>query len=473
MSNIKLTLTYEGAEALREFARALPVATENIQLSTEKLYAIYQSVAEDLGVHKQEFESLLSHIKKMQLNATYAIAMLVPNMNKTADRIDDYVAFDPTCVVSLDNATDVGYISHYVSRSTMTFLIAQSFTPDEIAKELDVYPHQISIAYAKDANNTSKMYHELSDAIRHPRTGEMLKAVKGYYISNVNGQEECIYAEYVDSRGFVYSYAKSKCSGDSVLSQMQQDGIFESKTEGLVSSDNGLSGTDTGSNLQRREDGRNIFSKIFCRNKNESIHQALKEVEHKPIELAFAERNEQQIINSISGGDKTDGSCSSLALAYAGNRAGYVVYDFRGGQSCDVFSSRSSIEQIAELEGVNSVVLRGTDDTICVGQLLTNMESGKEYYMATGSHAAVVRFNGRDYQYLELQSGNPSDNGWQSLTLNAMYARFRCRDGRSTEWSNYLIDLDSLQSNTEFLNLLGYINTKEPAQMKGADGYER
>lgn len=170
----------------------------------------------------------------------------------------------------------------------------------------------------------------------------------------------------------------------------------------------------------------------------------------------------------------TKGSCSSLALAYAGNRAGYVVYDFRDGQSRDVFSSRSSIEQIANLDGVNSITLRGTDDTMCVERLLTNMESGREYYLATGSHAAVVRLSREGgYQYLELQSGVPSDNGWQSLTLNSMYRRFRCRDDRETEWSNYLIDLDSLQSNSEFLNLLGYINTAETAQVRGVNGYER
>ena len=463
MSNIKLTLTHEGAEALREFARALPVATENIQLSTEKLYAIYQSVVEDLGIHKQEFENLLFHIKKMQLNSTYAIAMLVPNMNKTADRIDDYVAFDPTSMVSLSERPRVDYFSHTSSSlASASYINRNSYTPEEIAQSLGVYSRELSVAYSKDS---SKIYHELSDHIFHPKTGEKLKAVKGYYISKGNGQEECVYAEFVDDKGVYFSY--TKCMGDSVLSQMRKDGIFEDKLDGSVSSQ------DADSNLHRSGDSRNIFTKLFSKNKNESIRQALKNVDHIPIEIASTERTEDQIIDSISGGDKTDGSCSSLALAYAGNRAGYVVYDFRGGQSCDVFSSRSSIEQIANLEGVKSVILRGTDDTVCVGQLLTNINSGKEYYMATGSHAAVVRFNEGRYQYLELQSGIPSDNGWQTLTLNAMYARFRCRDGRDTEWSNYLIDLESLQNNTEFLNLLGYINTMAPVQMKGADGYER
>lgn len=230
-------------------------------------------------------------------------------------------------------------------------------------------------------------------------------------------------------------------------------------------------GSGGGADFQRRGGG-NIFANIFRKDKN--INKALKGVEHRPIELASAERTEQQIISSISGGDMTEGSCSSLALAYAGNKAGYVVFDFRDGQSRQVFSSRSSIEQIASLEGVDSVVLHGKDDAICAEQLMARMEPGKEYYMATGAHAAVVRLSSEGhYQYLELQSGIPSENGWQSLTLNALYSRFGCEDGQDAEYSNYLIELSSLQSNTEFLNLLGYINTAESAQVTGASGYVR
>ena len=224
--------------------------------------------------------------------------------------------------------------------------------------------------------------------------------------------------------------------------------------------------------LELSSSGGNIFDRIFRR--NDSLDKSLKGVEHRPIERATEERTEQQIISSISGGDMTEGSCSSLALAYVGNRAGYVVYDFRDGQSRTVFSTRRSIEQIANLEGVNSVILRGTDDTLCAERLMASMETGREYYMATGAHAAIVRLNDEGhYQYLELQSGIPSNNGWQPLTLNALSVRFGCEDGQAMECSNYLIELDSLQNNTEFLNLLGYINTDESAQVRGASGHER
>ena len=215
-----------------------------------------------------------------------------------------------------------------------------------------------------------------------------------------------------------------------------------------------------------------LLSSIVHRKKN--IRDALKGVEHKPIVPASGARTEQEIISSISGGDMTEGSCSSLALAYAGNRAGYVVFDFRDGQSRDVFSSRSTIEQIAQLDGVNSVIQRGKDDTVCAEQLMSHMERGREYYMATGAHAAVVRCNNEGrYQYLELQSGVAGENGWRPLTQEALYSRFGCEDGQNQEYANYLIELDSLQNNEEFLDLLGYINTDEALQRRGASGHVR
>ncbi len=205
-----------------------------------------------------------------------------------------------------------------------------------------------------------------------------------------------------------------------------------------------------------------------------TVKASLKGVEYRPIKLAPSVRSEQEIISSISGGDMTEGSCSSLALAYAGNRAGYVVFDFRDGRSREFFSSRSSIEQIANMNGVRAIILNGLDDTVCAKSLLTHMESGKQYYMATGAHAAVVRLNDDGiYQYLELQSGISEENGWHQLTTMSLYSRFGCEDGQSREYSNYLIELDSLQNNAEFLDLLGYINTNESAQVRGLSGHVR
>lgn len=245
-----------------------------------------------------------------------------------------------------------------------------------------------------------------------------------------------------------------------------EDTTFDySVNQAQISRETGEMSRSLGSNGEQ-----GFLASIF--NRNQTIKEALKGVEYRPITMASSARSEQQIISSISGGDMTEGSCSSLALTYAGNRAGYVVFDFRDGRSREVFSSRSSIEHIANMNGVNSVVLNGVDDTVCAERLKSHMKPRRQYYMATGAHAAIVRLNNDGiYQYLELQSGVPNENRWHSLTPRALYSRFGCEDGQSREYANYLIELDSLQNSTEFLDLLGYINTDESAQMRGARGH--
>ena len=195
-------------------------------------------------------------------------------------------------------------------------------------------------------------------------------------------------------------------------------------------------------------------------------------VEYRPIQLAEQGRTEQDIINRLSGGDMTKGSCSSLALAYAGNKAGYDVLDFRDGDSRLFFSSRNSIQTVANMPSVNSTVLRGTNDIAIANQLLSGIQDGKEYYLATGGHAAIVKRGEKGYQYLELQ--HPSNgNGWHNLSDYILRQRFGCNDSRTYECSSYLIDVDSLANSSEFRNLLGYINTASSSQKKGAYGNVR
>ena len=52
------------------------------------------------------------------------------------------------------------------------------------------------------------------------------------------------------------------------------------------------------------------------------------------------------IIEKLGGGDKTNGSCASVAFAYVGNKNGLDVTDFRGGGSQMIFSRSGNIEQI-------------------------------------------------------------------------------------------------------------------------------
>lgn len=195
-----------------------------------------------------------------------------------------------------------------------------------------------------------------------------------------------------------------------------------------------------------------------------------KKVEHRPISKIGQSRTHEEIVGRLGGGDKTSGSCSSLAFAYAGNKAGYDILDFRDGNSRSYFSNNNSILTIAALPGVESKVVYGRDDVACADQLLSEMQPGKEYYLATGQHASIVRQNNGHYEYLELQSA--SDNGWHLLHDGRLFDRFGC-DVNKVEYPNFLIDVDSLGNCNEFLDLLGYINTAEESQNKGESGHVR
>ena len=128
------------------------------------------------------------------------------------------------------------------------------------------------------------------------------------------------------------------------------------------------------------------------------------------------------------------------------------------------------MEIVEHLPGVDSKVVYGRDDVACADQLLSEMKSGKEYYLATGQHASIVRLNNGHYEYLELQSAN--DNGWHLLHDGRLFDHFDC-DINKVEYPNFLIDVDSLVNSKEFLDLLGYINTAEDKQKKGESGHVR
>jgi len=193
-----------------------------------------------------------------------------------------------------------------------------------------------------------------------------------------------------------------------------------------------------------------------------------KGVEKNDIKPFSTARTKEEIINRIGGGDMTEGSCSSLALAYVGNLAGYDVLDFRGGGSRLFFASNKSIEMIANLPEVDSVINYGVNDIDCSFELLSKMQDGKEYYFATGEHASIVRRNGDEFEYLELQS--QYSNGWHLLDENSLFNRFGCVLNSGMEMPNFLIDTDSLAKSPMFLDILGFLNTNESEQKKGEMG---
>ena len=202
-------------------------------------------------------------------------------------------------------------------------------------------------------------------------------------------------------------------------------------------------------------------------------------VEHRAVQALPKQLTSDEIIERLAGGDMTQGSCSSLAFAYIGNKNGLDVLDFRDGGSRRVFSMNKNIMKMLELPGVEGSITKVKKEVQGTIDVLKNLELNKEYYLATGKHAAIVRKLDTGYQYLELQS--KYQNGWMpferygsmATTLNK---RFGCRKtvdksfGYVWERTVILMDVDSFKDNEEFEQLLGYINTAADKQRKGALG---
>lgn len=180
-----------------------------------------------------------------------------------------------------------------------------------------------------------------------------------------------------------------------------------------------------------------------------------------------------EIVKTLGGGDKTKGSCSSLALAYFGNKGGNIVRDFRGGSSCNFFSTIMHIRQIGDIDGVNLVTESDKNAFKAAEQAFSHVEEGKRYYFSVGKHSSVIEKRDGAMYYLELQTEN--ENGWHELTKQKLKSRFGCTKtqtiaGMKVDQDAYLIEGGSLSGNAEFNELMGYINTQEDKQKKGAGG---
>lgn len=201
-------------------------------------------------------------------------------------------------------------------------------------------------------------------------------------------------------------------------------------------------------------------------------------IDDRPVTRFAIQPTQDDIISRVGGGDRTKGSCASLSWTYAGNKNGLDVLDFRDGKSREFFSRRLNSELIANLDGVVSKIVESGNDLKGVHELQTAMTEGKEYVLITGHHAAVTRKVGEAFEYLELQSptlGGEYGNGWHTLDDAALRWRFSCKRSHSTygmkfTMKNILIDIDSLNGNAEFEQILGYINTAADKQRKGVAG---
>lgn len=209
----------------------------------------------------------------------------------------------------------------------------------------------------------------------------------------------------------------------------------------------------------------------------ENLHEVIKimddrNVEYRAVRELSTSLTDTEIVERISGGDMTSGSCSSLAFAYAGNKCGFDVLDFRDGVSRLNFSRSVIINDIAKRVGGS--IAQDTSDFVKAKKLLDQVKNGKEYYFTCGKHAAIVRGKTTGgYEYLELQSSR--SNGFKELSRSILKNRFGAQKthrsyGQLYDTKDCIIDIDLLKKDTTFRKLIGYINTQADKQRKGNKG---
>ena len=182
-------------------------------------------------------------------------------------------------------------------------------------------------------------------------------------------------------------------------------------------------------------------------------------IEYREVKPFTTQPTDTEIIERIGGGDKTGGSCASLAFAFAANKGGLDVLDFRGGKSLDYFSTFTNLMQICDkVGGYSSFSTTGI-------QLMKQTQQGKLYYLVYAQHAAIVRQVGKGkYEFLELQ--HSTSNGWKPLDSRVFSWRF----GGSGRQFGLLMDIELLQRDSGFQKMVGYINTAQADQRKGMSG---
>lgn len=203
------------------------------------------------------------------------------------------------------------------------------------------------------------------------------------------------------------------------------------------------------------------------------VIRALDRYKIKPVEVSRYDviPAENEIIEKLCGGDETEGSCASLSMAYAANKLGFDVTDFRGGRSQEFFSSMCN-----SIIGKHGIVDAGYKEIDVAVSMLKKIEPTKEYILSTGKHAAIVRNHNGVAQYLELQE---EDWGWYTLDERALLQRFGCRKSvRRTAYGKtlcnaYLTDIRNLEGDPVFEEVLPYINTNPAKQKKGKYGYAK
>ena len=236
-------------------------------------------------------------------------------------------------------------------------------------------------------------------------------------------------------------------------------------------------GKDKGTTRERTESERKAIQASWDeRNKYSKIVEALQANKVPTLDVRRLEKplSIEEIVAKLGGRDKTKGSCSSLAYAYAANRNGLDVTDYRGGVSCSIFSRGNYIGDLTEKVG--GIVVKEFNDFKAAMSLFKEVEKGKEYYFFCGRHASIIRRNDAGWlEYLELQD-TKERNGFTPFTNSTLSRRFKAQKSYTSYGQKYavtsgLVDISLFGSHEKgFANVVRYINTQTSKQMKGAGG---
>lgn len=103
--SFKLSLTVEGAAALREWADGIWLASNSIRQETESLIQELLSRKDDLGEHADAFSQFFSCIQKYQELSSEALERLPEMLYEVANKIELYISNSP----GDDSTSDQGW----------------------------------------------------------------------------------------------------------------------------------------------------------------------------------------------------------------------------------------------------------------------------------------------------------------------------------------------------------------------------
>lgn len=263
-----------------------------------------------------------------------------------------------------------------------------------------------------------------------------------------------------------------------------QTGAAPSATIDLQTGNVASQATNTGNGLTNPVNSSTIESGKYGNLKNDIAEFKRKNVAYKEVQDLDKPLTESEIIEKVGGGDKTKGSCVSVAYAYAANKAGYDVTDYRGGESQDIMAWGNAyrISKLTDSVTPDNSITKSMTPAEKLKFLNTNINEGEEFIVSAGQHCAVVKKSGGKLHYLELQQepgvrysgGEIGIKGWRPMTkASTMSERF----GDKKKYGRYsgmtMIKVSDLPKVEGFREMMGYVNTATNEQQKGRAGYAK